>query len=124
MYFDRPSQEHLERTGLSHQTNHSCSEGPEIVCDDLPYSEIKVEEEACQTLVVVVRRNSTKQLRVQRLLVRVLKSGVGDQREELDFLINIHCFPPDSESVFGVPEECRLCCVKALGKLIVLSMLL
>jgi hypothetical protein len=124
MYLDRPSPERLELIGLSHQTNHSCSEDPTIVSGDLPCSEIKVEEEACQTSGVVVRKNSTKQLRLQRLPVRVLKSGVGDQQEESDFLINNHLFPLDSESVFGVPEECQLCCAMGLGKLIVLSMLL
>lgn len=75
-------------------------------------------------LEVVARKNSTEQLRVQKLLVQVVKSGVEDQQEESSFLVNFHSLRCDSVWVFGVPEECQLCCAKALGKLVGLSMLL
>jgi hypothetical protein len=81
------------------------------------------EEGACQKLEVVARKNSTEQLRVQKLLVRVVKSGVEDQQEESSFLMDFRSLRCDSVTVFGVPE-CQPCYAKALGKLVGLSMLL
>jgi hypothetical protein len=118
MYLDPPNPEHLELTGISHQTSHSCSEGPKFVYGDLRCSETVGEEEGCQMLGVVVRKNLTTRRRVQRLLARVSKSGVGDQQEESDFLLDVHSFPLDSESVFGVLGACQLCCARGLEKLI------
>jgi len=122
MHLGQPSPRLLELTGLSHQKTHNCY--GKIVHGVLRYSERMAEEEACQMLEVVARKNSTEQLRVQKLLVRVVKSGVEDQQEESSFLMDSHSLRCDSVSVFDVPEECQLCCAKALGKLVGLSMLL
>ena len=101
--------------------NHSCSADLKIVYGDLQYSEIEVAEEACRTLGVPGRRNWTEQQRVQTLLAQVSKSGVEDQQEESNSLLDMD-FPLDSESVFDAPAVFQLCCVKALGKLIWRSM--
>jgi hypothetical protein len=122
MHLGQPSLGRLELTGLSHQTTHNCY--VKIVYGVLRYSERRAEEGACQMLEVVARKNLTEQLQVQKLLVRVVKSGVEDQQEESSFLMDFHSLRCDSVSVFGVPEECQLCCAKALGKLVGLSMLL
>jgi hypothetical protein len=118
MYLDRPSPERLELTEISHQTSHNCSADPKIVYDDLQYSEIEVEEEACQMLGVPGRKNWTEQPQVQTLLAQVPKSGVEDQQEVSNSLLDTHLFLLDSESVFGALEVYQLCCAKAPAKLI------
>lgn len=49
MYLGQPNLERLELTELLHQTSHSYSGDLKIVYDDLRYSEIMIEEEACRT---------------------------------------------------------------------------
>jgi hypothetical protein len=116
MYLDRPNPEHPELTEISRQTSHSCSEGLKFVYG-LRYSEMMVAEEVCQRLGVAVRKSSTKQLQAQRLLARGSKSGVEAQQEESNSPLDVHLFPLDLESVFGVLEECQLWCARAQEKL-------
>lgn len=72
------------------QTSHSCCAVQtfvqrRVVCGVRLLKETKVEQEVCQTLEVIVRRSSTKQLQEQTLPARVKKSGVLHQRGDSDF---------------------------------------